>query len=104
GLPEDSLYRNVDFDDLIMVPARRGEYGPGDPLELVQQRRELANKFEAHRFERTRPNGRTHLVAGEPMLIDGRITGFITTYTDITQQKDVERALERQNQVLRSII
>jgi len=103
-LPDDLLYRNVGFDDLIMVPARRGEYGPGDPVELVRQRRELATKFEAHRFERTRPNGRTHLVTGEPMLIDGRIAGFITTYTDITELKNVERALERQNQVLQSII
>ena len=104
GLPEDLLYRNVSFDELIQVPALRGEYGPGDPSEHVRQRRELALRFEAHRFERTRPNGRTHLVIGEPMHIDGQIAGFITTYTDITGQKNVERALERQNQILQTII
>ena len=104
GLPEELLYRNVRFEDLIMVPAKRGEYGPGDPVVLVRERRELALRFEAHRFERTRPNGRTHLVIGGPMHIDGRIAGFITTYTDITLQKTVERTLEQQNHVLKSII
>ncbi len=104
GLPDELLYSNVRFEDLIQVPARRGEYGPGDPDELVRQRRELALRFEAHRFERTRPTGRTHLVAGEPMHIEGRIAGFITTYTDITELKNVERALERQNSRLQSIL
>lgn len=104
ALPREIVVPDVRFEDLIMVPAMRGEYGPGDPAELVRQRRELALRFEAHRFERTRPNGRTHLVIGEPMFIDGRIAGFITTYTDITERKEIEREIERQNQILASVI
>jgi diguanylate cyclase (GGDEF)-like protein/PAS domain S-box-containing protein len=104
SLPEELVVTDVRFEDLIMVPALRGEYGPGDPVEQVRQRRELALRFEAHRFERTRPNGRTHLVIGEPMFIDGRIAGFITTYTDITERKEIEGEIERQNQILESII
>ncbi|WP_246261661.1 EAL domain-containing protein [Azoarcus taiwanensis] len=104
ALPHEIVVPDVRFEDLIMVPATRGEYGPGDPGELVRQRRELALRFEAHSFERTRPNGRTHLVIGEPMFIDGRIAGFITTYTDITERKKIEREIERQNQILASII
>ncbi len=104
GLPDELLYRNVPFEDLIMVPAKRGEYGTGDPTELVRLRRELALKFQAHRFERTRPNGRTHLVAGEPMHMDGKVAGFITTYTDITAQKQSEIELERRNRILQTIL
>lgn len=103
-LPPGAVYQNVSFDDLIMVPALRGEYGPGDPNEHVQRRRELALRFQAHRFERTRPNGRTHLVAGEPLFIDGKVAGFITTYTDITEHKRAEAELARQNHILQTII
>jgi diguanylate cyclase (GGDEF)-like protein/PAS domain S-box-containing protein len=103
-LPQELLYRNVAFEDLIMVPAMRGEYGPGDPREQVRTRRELALKFKAHRFERTRPNGRTHLIAGEPLYLDGRIAGFITTYTDITERKLAERELEQRNAVLQTVV
>ncbi|WP_114650205.1 EAL and GGDEF domain-containing protein [Pseudothauera hydrothermalis] len=103
-LPADLVRRDVSFDDLIMVPALRGEYGPGDPAEHVRKRRELALQFQPHRFERTRPNGRTHLVAGEPLFIDGKVAGFITTYTDITEHKRAQAELARQNGILQTII
>ena len=80
-------YAGVPFDDLLIYPARRGEYGPGDPAEQVAQPRAMALQFRPHRFERTRPNGRTHLVEGRPMEMDGRVVGFVTSYTDITEQR-----------------
>ncbi|MFN3985877.1 MAG: EAL domain-containing protein [Rhodocyclaceae bacterium] len=103
-IPPSAVYRNARFEDLLMVPARRGEYGPGDPEALVRERRALALKFEPHRFERSRPNGRTHLIIGEPLLIDGRIAGFITTYTDITSEKESERELAHRNTVLQTLL
>lgn len=103
-LPHDLLERGVAFESLIRVPALRGEYGPGDPDELVRERRERALEFKSHHFERTRPNGRTHLISGGPMLIDGKAVGFITTYTDITAQKDSEKELASRNAVLQTLI
>ncbi|MDO9159276.1 MAG: PAS-domain containing protein, partial [Burkholderiaceae bacterium] len=96
-LPPEAVYPDVAFEDLIMVPARRGEYGPGDPVEQVAQRRAQAQKFEPHRIERTRPNGRSHLVEGRPMTLDGDVVGFVTSYTDMTEQKAVERELRHKS-------
>ncbi|HXE40956.1 MAG TPA: EAL domain-containing protein [Azonexus sp.] len=104
NLPPEAVYDGVHFSDLIRIPALRGEYGPGDIEELVRQKTELAEKFEAHRFERTRPSGRTHLVQGEPLFIDGQLTGFITTYTDITERKAAEESLRTQHDLLQTMI
>ncbi len=103
-LPPEQLYDGVSFDDLIMYPAKRGEYGSGDPKEQVTARRKLAMQFEPHRFERTRPNGRTHLVEGNPMLLDGKVVGFVTSYTDITDRKQAEEALQSKNTLLQTLV
>jgi len=103
-LPPESTYQDVPFENLIMYPALRGEYGPGNPVDQVAQRRAMALKFEAHRFERTRPNGRTHLVEGRPMQLDGRTVGFVTSYTDITEQKAIERELRQKSEVFQTLV
>ena len=103
GLPSEGVYPDVPFEDLIRYPALRGEFGPGDPELYVQQRREWALRFEPHRLERTRPTGRTHLVEGRPMQADGRTVGFVTSYTDITENKAREAALAEQNALLQTL-
>ena len=104
NLPPESAYPDASFDDLLMYPALRGEYGPGDPVEQVAQRRAMALKFQPHRFERTRPNGRTHLVEGRPMLMDGHTVGFVTSYTDITDSKQRESTLAQKTDLLQTLI
>ena len=104
GLPTETVYPDVPFEDLIMIPAARGEYGPGEPSEYVAARRALAMQFAPHRFERTRPGGRTHLVEGVPMKSGERTIGFVTTYTDITDRRQIELALERQNAMLNALV
>ncbi len=103
-LPASALVADASFEDLLMYPARRGEYGPGDPAELVAQRRQRALCFEPHRFERTRPNGRTHLVEGRPMQAEGRVVGFVTSYTDITEARERERALQLKTALLQTLV
>ena len=103
ALPPEGVYTDVPFEDLIRYPARRGEFGPGDPEAYVQQRREWALRFEPHRLERTRPTGRTHLIEGRPMQADGRTVGFVTSYTDITENKAREAALIEKNALLQTL-
>lgn len=104
NLPAGTVYEGVAFSDLIRIPAGRGEYGPGDIDTHVQRITELAGKFEAHCFERTRPNGHTHLVQGEPLHIGDQLVGFITTYTDITERKAAEMALHKQHEQLQTVL
>jgi len=104
NLPAEAVFDGVHFSDLIRIPASRGEYGPGDIEEHVRRITELALKFEPHRFERTRPGGLTHLVQGEPLFIDGQLSGFITTYTDITERKAAEESLRSQHDLLQTVI
>lgn len=75
--------------DIFRYNAKRGEYGLGEIEDLVAERIRLAKLGEAHKFERTRPDGRVIEVAGNP-LPEG---GFVTTFTDITDQKRIEAAV-----------
>jgi signal transduction histidine kinase len=100
--PPQAIFRGARFEDLLALMAQRGDYGPGNAEQQVAERLKLAREFKEHRFERTRPNGRTHLIEGRPLRYEDRIAGFVSTYTDITAQKDTERALRHANDQLAS--
>lgn len=91
GLPPDLIRAGVRLEDVIRYNAEQGEYGDVNPEEKVQQVVDLAKRFEPHSLERTRPQGQTLEVEGRVMQMDGKVAGFITTYTDITERKQVGR-------------
>ncbi|MGE0846580.1 MAG: PAS-domain containing protein [Flavobacteriaceae bacterium] len=84
------------FEAFIRYNAERGEYGEGDIEEQVRHRVELARKFEAHCFERTRPDGTVIEIRGKP-LPGG---GLVTTYTDITERKKAEAEVKLRDRQL----
>ncbi len=105
---------NTKFQDLLELPAalcqpggalleifrynaQRGEYGPGDPEVLAQQRIAIAAQRKPHQFERTRPSdGRTLEIIGRPTP-EG---GMVTTYMDISERKEVENRILKLNETL----
>ena len=93
GFPAGMAYVGAPFESFIRHNAQRGEYGPGDPETQIAERVVAARNFTPHTRERQRPNGKTILLRGEPLLD----RGFVTLYTDVTEQRYLENLTEYQN-------
>jgi PAS domain S-box-containing protein len=87
--PPAMLHEGASFASFIRYNAERGDYGPGDVEAQVAERVAQARRFEAHAFERTRPDGQVLQVSGRP--VPG--VGFITLYSDVTAQRQAERQI-----------
>ncbi len=94
--PESLARLGSTYETFIRINAERGEYGPGDIEDLVAQRVRTARRFEPHGFERVRPSGQIIAVRGEP-LPQG---GFVTVYTDVTEQRRQEQLIRERNDAL----
>ena len=88
-VPENPLRPGMSFIDFVRAVAVKGEYGAGDPEQLALSRRAAANDFTDARFERSRPDG-MFLEVRRSMVPTG---GFVTTYTDISERKQMELEL-----------
>lgn len=86
GLPSELMRPGLRFEEVIRYNAEQGEYGSVDPDEKVRQVVDLALRFEPHRMERTRPQGQTIEIEGRAMQVEGKVAGFVSTYTDITER------------------
>jgi diguanylate cyclase (GGDEF)-like protein/PAS domain S-box-containing protein len=86
GLPPELMRPGLRFEEVIRYNAEQGEYGSVNPDEKVRQVVDLALRFEPHRMERTRPQGQTIEIEGRAMQVEGKVAGFVSTYTDITER------------------
>lgn len=91
--PEKLAYLGAPFASFIRHNAERGEYGPGDVDMQIAERVAAAKNFVPHVTERQRPNGRVLLLRGEPLPHKG----FVTLYSDVTEQRYIEHLTEHQN-------
>jgi signal transduction histidine kinase len=90
GLPDALCRPGANFEATIRYLAECGDYGEIDNIdEFVAIRIKQAREFEPHYLERTRANGQTIAIEGNP-LPGG---GWIAVYTDITAIKDQEKLL-----------
>jgi PAS domain S-box-containing protein len=104
NVPQSLIFRHARFEDIIRYNAARGDYGTGDPEVQVKTIVDRARQFLPHRFERQLKDGRTLQVEGFPFKSGGEVSGFVTTYTDITEQKRAQEQLTRQRDVMKTII
>ncbi|MGE5472424.1 MAG: PAS-domain containing protein [Bacteroidota bacterium] len=91
--PEEMAYVGAPFESFIRFNAERGEYGPGDPESQIAERTTAAAGLAPYLSEHQRPNGRVLLLRGEPLPPNG----FVTLYSDITEQRYLENLAEHQN-------
>ena len=87
--PPGFLYVGMPIVEAIRLNAEQGLCGPGDPEQLVQRRVAHLRSGTPHVSERLRPDGRTVETRVQPMT-DG---GMVSTFTDVTDYKKVEREL-----------
>ncbi len=98
GYPPGFIRLGMPDEEITRFNAERGEYGSGDVEELVREYIEIMRQGKQQRVERTRPDG-TVLDIHRNRLADGRL---VTTFTDITQRKRAEEALQKAHDVLES--
>ena len=98
--PADLAEAGRPFGDFMRYDTERDEFGDDDPERNIQFQIERAHKFEPHQFERQRPDGRYIEVRGGP--IPGG--GFVSTFTDISEQKAAEEALARSEERSRLLL
>src|SRR5574343_160486 len=91
--PDQLAYVGAPFEGFIRYNAERGEYGPGDKEVQIAQRVAAARNFAPHVTERQRPNSKVLLLRGEPLPH----RGFVTLYSDVTEQRYIEHLTEHQN-------
>ena len=96
--PPEKFQLGYHMSKAFRYNAERGEYGPGDVEQQVEERLALARKLEPHHFERVRPDGTVIEIHGLP-LPDR--CGFVTTYTDVTSLRRAERELAKKETQLR---
>ena len=96
--PEGMLYVGRPVADLIRYNARRGELGGGHPdIDAeIDKRIEYMRAGSPHVFERVRSTGQVVEMRGQP-LPGG---GYVTSYSDVTDYKRVERELREINETL----
>ena len=94
-LPETLCMPGTPLSDIIRYNASRGEYGDGELDELVHRSLGRAFTSESHRFIRERPNGSILEVSGRPIP-----KGLVTTFNDITEQRNAEKLLREANSEL----
>lgn len=79
------------FSALARFNAERGEYGTVDVERFVADLTAKALNPTHHKMERVRPNGVVIDLVGAPIPHGG----FVTTYSDVTEQRQAAQAIER---------
>ncbi len=88
SLPDSLLAKTTTFADFIRYLAARGDFGPRDPEDQVGRR--LASLDEPYVGARTLPDGRVLEVRRNP--VPGG--GFVSMYTDVTEQRQAQAQVE----------
>jgi Na+/proline symporter/CheY-like chemotaxis protein/anti-sigma regulatory factor (Ser/Thr protein kinase) len=94
--PDGIVQLGHPIEELIRFNAERGLLGNGELESEVRKRLEHLRSGSVYRYERSWPNGAVIEIQGNPMPGGG----YVTTFTDITHFKEIERKLQEVNETL----
>ncbi len=98
-LPTGLITLGRSLEEVLRFLARRGDFGT-DAEQQVQTRIEAVRNKESYRQEFVQANGRTLFVSHTAMPGGG----FVNTFTDISEQRRAEQALQESEERLRAIL
>jgi PAS domain S-box-containing protein len=87
--PPGFIRVGMPLEDMVRFKVERGDYGPVDVEEYVRERLSAKRNRRNARRETNLPNGK--VIAAYHEAMPG--SGYVTTYTDITEIKRAEEAL-----------
>ncbi|WP_394173922.1 PAS domain-containing hybrid sensor histidine kinase/response regulator [Thalassotalea litorea] len=96
--PEEEIYVGRPVEEIIRFNANRGFFGDGPKQQEVEKRLTYLQQGIPYRFQRVQKTGKVYEMNGNP-LPGG---GFVTTYADITEFVNTQKALEEINAHLES--
>ncbi|NNK38509.1 MAG: hybrid sensor histidine kinase/response regulator, partial [Xanthomonadales bacterium] len=94
--PEGFVHLGQPVEELIRYNAERGLLGEGDPGSEVPKRLDHLRSGHPYRYERDWLGEKVVEIQGNPMPGGG----YVTTYSDITHFKDIEKELQLVNETL----
>ena len=95
-LPPALVQRGSPLEAVIRFNAARHDEGGGDVEALIQERLRVARRGEPHSLEHVTPSGAVLRVTC--VSVPGH--GFLTVYTDVTEQRSAEQMMRDQNALL----
>jgi len=99
-LPQEFIDRKASLQDVATYLARRGDFGPGNPEQIVESRFRVFDSPNPHIYERTSANGKVLEVRGIPLPSGGLVSSFF----DITERKRSEHAVRHSEAVHRTTL
>jgi len=96
--PEAEIFVGRPVEEVLKFNAKRGYFAQKDSETEINKRLLYLKEGKTYRFQRVQSNGRVYEMSGNP-LPGG---GFVTTYSDITEFVQTQKALEEINVHLES--
>ncbi|GLQ07117.1 PAS-domain containing protein [Sneathiella chinensis] len=97
-IPDSLCQPGVHIKSLLRLHAERGDYGPGDPEELVLRHLQDLTSKSVHTYIRRNADGKSIRIHGN-FTDDGWL---ISTYSDITREQETGLHLQKLNEALDS--